>query len=344
MSNSIFREGGLHNTRRIGSDRYEFRISIPTDADGLTGRQCTKDSCSPGYFKIKQGTGITEVQTIAFCPYCRTSADPNDFVTKTQLDYALNHVENEAEIGIDHMIQESLGLGASRRKKIGGDMFSIEVKMDTPRSRFIPRPLEEVLRRDIICPNCTLEHAVFGIATWCPDCGEDIFLEHVRKELQIIEKVLSAVDSRHDELGARVAARDIENALEDVVSIFEAVLKIITRRHLLQSGLDKEKVDRILDKEIRNRFQNIATAVDSFRKHVGFELLEGIESDEIEALKFSFEKRHPITHNLGVVDRKYLEKVRTGELEGKEVLVTQQEVQKALEVVFAVISQAYSRI
>ncbi len=344
MSNSLFSEGGLHNISRIGSDRYEFRISIPADVDGLTGRQCTNDSCSPGYFKIKQGTGITEGQTLAFCPYCRTSADPNDFVTKAQLDYALTHVENEAEIGIDRMIQESLGLGASRRKKIGGGMFSIEVKMDAPRSRFIPRPLEEVLRRDIICPNCALEHAVFGIATWCPDCGEDIFLEHVRKELQVIEKVLSAVDSRHDELGARVAARDIENALEDVVSIFEAVLKIITRRHLLQSGLDKEKVDRILDKEIRNRFQNVTTAVDTFKKHVGIELLEGIESDAIEALRLAFEKRHPITHNLGVVDRKYLEKVRTGELEGKEVWVTQQEVQKALEVATAVISQAYSRI
>jgi ribosomal protein S27E len=36
--------------------------------------------------------------------------------------------------------------------------------------------IEEELRRDVTCPKCGLEHAVFGLASWCPDCGAIFFL------------------------------------------------------------------------------------------------------------------------------------------------------------------------
>ncbi|MHB8697734.1 MAG: hypothetical protein ACYC9J_06810 [Sulfuricaulis sp.] len=49
----------------------------------------------------------------------------------------------------------------------------------------------------------------------------------------------------------------------------------------------------------------------------------------------TFEKRHPITHNLGVVDKKYMQCARTAENEGKEVLVAETEVQAALDSVLA---------
>jgi len=79
----------------------------------------------------------------------------------------------------------------------------------------VHRPFEEELRRDLICPPCTLVHAVFGLATWCPDCGQDIFMVHVGKEFEVIRAMLGDVDRRRRELGPRVAARDIENALEE---------------------------------------------------------------------------------------------------------------------------------
>jgi hypothetical protein len=43
-------------------------------------------------------------------------------------------------------------------------------------------------------------------------------------------------------------------------------------------------------------------------------------------LVHTFEKRHPITHNLGVIDRKYLERMRSAEHEGREVMVTPDEI------------------
>lgn len=55
-----------------------------------------------------------------------------------------------------------------------------------------------------------------------------------------------------------------------------------------------------------------------------------MSEDESVQLSSAFNKRHPITHNLGVIDRKYLERARSAEDEGKEVLVSVEEVETAI--------------
>ncbi len=45
-------------------------------------------------------------------------------------------------------------------------------------------------------------------------------------------------------------------------------------------------------------------------------------------LNQALEKRHPITHNLGVVDRKYLERSRAAERHGREARIMATEVEK----------------
>ena len=257
MSDSLFNEGGPLNVRRTGKDEYEMRISIPEDEDGMVGRECPKEDCSSGYFKVKLGTGITENQEKAFCPYCRTEAEPSDFTTQAQKDYAIALAKNNAMDGINRMLKKSLGFDSTGKRKVGDGLFSIDMSLKPGRPDYVPRLIEEELRRDIVCPNCGLEQSVFGLATWCADCGQDIFLVHVDKEFQVLEKMLSVVDKRCDELGARVAGRDIENAIEDIVSIFEAVMKIITSRHLIKQGVQSDEIADILEKQIRNQYQNI---------------------------------------------------------------------------------------
>jgi hypothetical protein len=339
MSKSFLDDDGVFETRKIGPDQYEMQVPIPTD-DGLVGRECPNAECSPGYFKVKLGTGITEGQVQAYCPYCQQEGEPSDFTTQAQIDYALGVLKNEVIIGIDKSIQKALGLGSSHKKTFGSGMFKMEMSYKPSMPDYVPRPLEEELRRDIICPNCGLEHAVFGLATWCPDCGKDIFIWHVDTEFEVIQKVLSVIDKRREELGARVAGRDIENGLEDTVSVFEAVLKIITKKHLAKIGISPEEIIKRLEK-IRNSYQNINSAGETFRAQTGFELFHNASQDEVETLKTIFEKRHPITHNLGVVDKKYLERVRTGEVEGHEIRVTAQEVELAIEISRKIISSVY---
>ncbi len=205
------------------------------------------------------------------------------------------------------------------------------------------RPYEEVLRRDLTCPKCGLDHAVFGIATWCPDCNSDIFLTHVSKEYHVVRLILSDVDNRRERLGARVAARDIENALEDTVSIFEAVLRAMTRRYL-NVTFSSEETEEILKKRVGNKYQSITLGGEVAQQEFGIPLFSALSSDEYEVLKLIFEKRHPITHNLGIVDRKYLEKVASGELEGRDVRVSVEEVTQTIELCHKVLNDFYPKV
>jgi len=343
MSNEIFRNGGPLRAKRIGQETYEMRVNIPSDEQGMVGRECPDSNCSPAYFKVKPGTGIIEDQVDAYCPYCMTKADPRDFITESQKNYAVDLLKNEAIDGVNRVLQHALGIGPSGRKKIGSAPVSIEMTYKPGRTKSVYPPMEEQLRRDVTCSHCGLEQAVFGLATWCADCGEDIFLIHLAKEFEVVNKMLSAVEQRKADLGARVAGRDVENALEDLVSIFEAVLKIITKRYLIASELgDVEMVD-ILERKVGNRYQNIESATSTFKKYVGFSPFEIIPEADIDFLKTTFEKRHPITHNLGVVDKKYLERVRAGELEGREIRISPADLARALEISLKVLAYSYSR-
>jgi hypothetical protein len=337
----IFREGGPHQVRKTAPDQYELSVRIPTDEVGMTGRECPSGICSPGYFKVKPGTGITGHQTVAYCPYCRTCGEPSDFSTEAQLEYAKKVAINEAIGGVNDMVRQALGLDARGKKTIGGGLFSIEMSLDPARPSFVGRPVEEELRRDVICPQCGLQHAVFGLAVWCPDCGADLFMEHVRAELWIVRRILEVVPLRQEQLGARIAARDVENALEDLVSIFEAVLKAVCRLHLKARGRSDEQIATVLESRVRNRFQSVALAREAYQEVVGGELYGEEQATTISALTEMFEKRHPITHNLGVVDRKYMKRVEAGALPGREVRISATDVMHGTEIVERVLAHAY---
>jgi hypothetical protein len=339
----ILREGGPHNVRQVGTNQHELSVSVPTKADGYLGRECPDKQCAPAYFQVKPGTGLSG-QPVAYCAYCRTEDSPQAFATTEQVRYAKDHAVQEARKGVDDLLRESLGLDAAGRKRYGGGFLSIEISLKTSPAPPIAAPFEEELRRDVRCPGCTLDHAVFGLATWCPDCGADIFPVHLHAEASIIRRILTAVPDRHATLGARVAARDVENALEDAVSIFEAGLKSTTRRWLTTQGKSPQEIEAILATKIRNGFQNPDRAADLYKEVIGRDLFVGVTSVERTELVNTFAKRHPITHNLGVIDRQYLARARTGQLEGREIRVSPTEVDRALTLAHKVVTTAYQTL
>lgn len=340
MSKDLFRLGGPHNIWRVGSDRYEARIKLPADADGFVGRSCPAEDCSPGYFKVASDAEAS------VCPYCARKAEGGDFHTEEQVRYGKDVLMQEAEAGITSMLAEALGLPAQggRRTLGGGGLISLEMSFKPDGPKPARRPFEEELRRDLICSKCTARHAVFGLATWCPSCGQDIFVAHVQAEADVLRKVLGETAERRARLGARVAARDIENALEDVVSIFEAVLKVVVRRGLVRRGKTKDEADAVLKKDVKNGFQSISRGRVLVGELLGQDLFSGVREPDVERLRLIFEKRHPITHNLGIVDRKYLDQVRSGEREGREVRVSEDEALWALEQAVGILSTLYQRV
>lgn len=336
--NDLIRSNGPVKVKEAHGEHYALEISLPTERDGRLSRACVDDECSPGAFKVKPGTGITEGHVRAFCPYCRREGAPPDFATREQIRYAQDLVVCEAEEGVQRMLKSALGLDSSGRRNFGGGLFSMEMTVRSPPRRVVRRPAEDQIRRDVTCPHCGLEHTVFGLARWCPDCGKEIFLTHVEAEFNVIRKMIADVDRREDALGVRVALRDLENGLEDVVSIFEAVMRQITRQRLQENSMAAEEIERKM-RLIGNAYQSINRAADNFRQTFGVDLLTACTGEERAHLQSVFEKRHPIAHNLGVVDRKYLGRVQVADREGREVLVTANELLHAIDIALKIFAQ-----
>jgi hypothetical protein len=329
VSKELLSEGGPHKIKKTGHDEYTFRISIPENSDGRLARECPSAECSPGYFKVKIGTGITEGQEVAYCPYCRTEAKPSEFTTKEQIRFAKDIVLREAHEGAERMIKDALGIGPSGERNLSEGFISIGLSYKPGLKPHVHRPFEEEVKRDILCPSCGLDHSVYGLAIWCADCGEDIFLTHVEAELDVIKIMLSDIDRRREKLGIRIAAKDLENCLEDTVSIFEAVMRALVKRYLIMGGTSNEDVEKFY-KKIGNAFQNIRRTNDILEEYIDIPLLNILTQKEFVSLGNTFEKRHPITHNLGVVDKKYIERARSAEKEGREVLISQEDIEDAI--------------
>lgn len=322
MNRRLFRNGGPLNAKYLGNSQYNLSIDLPTDSDGRLARECPANDCSPGYFKVKLGTGLSG-QDEAYCPYCRQRAAGNDFATQEQARYAKDLVLREAHKGIRGMMRDALGLGASGRRSLGGGLLSIELRDESRPLPPVRRPFEDEVRRDVICPHCTLDQTVFGLATWCADCGQDIFLTHVIAELEVTRRMVGDVGRRGELLGKRVASKDLENCLEDLVTIFEAALKAMVRRALALRDEASEQIQARLQK-IGNAFQSVRRCREQVKDVLGFDLGTDPLWDRLAA---AFEKRHPVAHNLGVIDRKYLERVQVAEAEGREVRIDAAEIE-----------------
>ena len=337
----LFREGGPFKVRRTGPNEHEVSVPVPLDEAGMFGRTCPNEECAPGYFKVKAGTGVLGPHD-GFCPYCGQRSASAEFHTKDQWRYAKEVAVEEAVDGLGHIVKDKLRLGSDGRRTIGGGLVSFDLSLTGGSRSPVQHPREEVLRRDVICDGCGLAHAVFGLAVWCPDCGKDIFVAHVKEEFETVRRIVGDVGEREKRLGVRVAVRDLENALEDVVSILECSLKALIRRGLCERVGDADAEKSV--SAMGNACQNLARAEKEVREKLSIELFEGIEDERLARNQVVFEKRHPITHNLGIVDPKFLRRVRSGGSLGREVWVNSDEVLEAVRLVEDLVVNLQSRL
>jgi hypothetical protein len=338
----LFPEGGPLKVKKVGKDQYSMQVAIDhAEEDGRIGRKCPNGDCSPAYFRVTPGTGLTN-QSTAFCPYCRNESPPSDFISDEQKRYAIDMLKQQLAKGVQDTIRNALGLSSTNRRQLSGGLLSVSMEFKPGRIPAPQRPDEGILRRDVTCPECGLVHSVFGFAAWCPDCGRDIFATHIAAEIAVVRAMLTDVGRRSQALGPRVAASDVENAVEDLVSIFEATLKIEIRRRFQAAGQSEPEIDAAM-KRLGSRLQNVDQAILAID-----EMCEDVSlfQDRIVAdrLNCTFQKRHPITHNLGVIDKKYLDRVRSGDQLGSEVRVSPTEVEAALNDVLAVLVSFHTRL
>jgi len=184
-----------------------FTIQLPIDGNGLVGRQCTKNDCGK-YFKIKPGTGLPK-PTQAFCPYCGHADDPSDFVTDEQKEYMLSVVGNQVMAEAAQQLKKhEFNIPARGAFGIG---FSLKIS-------HTPEPIRYVVEREIetslTCDRCALDYAIYGVFAFCPDCGSHNSLQILRKNIEVISKLMRL----GQDADADVAEHLISDALENAVS------------------------------------------------------------------------------------------------------------------------------
>jgi|AntAceMinimDraft_16_1070373.scaffolds.fasta_scaffold06695_7 Zn ribbon nucleic-acid-binding protein len=275
----------------------EIKLKMPTDIHGFVGRECPV--CKK-YFKIKFGTGLKNPAP-CHCPYCNHIAPHDQFWTIEQINYAKsvasNYVSNE-------LLKT---LKKSEVKSKPNQLISFEIKVKG-RPTSIDYYSERDLEQYVCCKNCTLEYAIYGKFSYCPDCGihnsHEIFITNI----ELFKKLFLLCQNSEPAISKLI----IEDALENSISVFDG-----SCRNTL----------KLKDSSHNISFQNIYNVRNKLIKKYGFDIALGINKKDWDKIILAFQKRHLLAHNLGVVDQEYINKTNSdSRLLGKEVSITQEEV------------------
>lgn len=305
----------MNHLRRLGNS---MSISIPADEDGFIGRECPQADCE-GYFKIEFGTGLKGTGLPCHCPYCDHTADQNHFATKAQIEYA----KSIAIRKVTDAIYKDLKRLEFNHKPRGAFGLGISMKISQFRRTPIHKYREKQLETEIVCNNCTLRYAVYGVFAFCPDCGQHNSFQILEKNLEVVEKTLS--------LAAKIDDKDvskmlIENALEDCVSAFDGFGREICRVHA-EKASNSKRAEKVSFQDLQGTQKNLSALFD-------IDLADGITAQEWEEVICGFQKRHLLSHKMGVIDEVYIRKTNDiNAIVGRKVTLTSGEVSEVARIV-----------
>lgn len=269
----------------------EISVKIEPDADGYTGRECP--TCEK-YFKIKFGTGLPG-DPDCHCPYCNHTGPQKEFWTKQQIDYAQS-------IAMHQLSGQFLAqLKKLERRPDPRAMISIGFKV-----KGSPTPIayyrEDELEERVTCSACTMEYTIYGAFGFCPDCGVHNSLQIVGANFDLVLRALDLAKAAPVELAAKL----IDNALEDAVSCFD--------------GFGREYC---ATQPFKVSFQSIEGAKDKLLRETGFDLAASLDASAWGFVKEQFQKRHLLAHKLGIIDADYVGKTGCAQsLLGRKVTIT----------------------
>lgn len=302
--------------RHLSNIGNQIKISLPTDENGYLGRECPNPDCK-GYFKIVPGTGLSDV-TDCRCPYCGHTVDQSEFATPDQIEYAKSVALRKIA---DALVKDLKRLEFEvKPKRPFGIGLSMKVKPGRPHPIHWYR--EKALETHVECSNCTLKYAVFGVFAFCPDCGQHNSLQILGKNLELVVKMLDLAAT----VELEVVERLIENGLEDCVSAFDGFGREICRIHAKKAA-DPAKVENL-------SFQNLEGVKSNLAQLFGLDIAGGLAVEEWNVAVRGFQKRHLLSHKMGVVDAEYVRKSGdTQAVVGRKVSVPANEVRELVRIV-----------
>ena len=285
----LFRQGMIPILRETGnikifkvSKGMEKFISIPikSDEDGLFGRECPNKNCL-GYFKIQFGTGLKGEGLPCYCPYCGHKGDQNSFWTEDQQ----KHIQSHALRYIQGEFSKIFKTIERRPKPMAAIGISITYKEGRPHPIHYYR--EKKLEQEVVCENCTLRYAIYGVFGYCPDCGNHNSLQILKTNFSIVEKMLALAESSEKIIKEKL----IENALEDAVSAMDGYGRELCKVFANKST-NPVKTSNL-------SFQNITGVQSNLVQLFSVDISAAVTTQEWSELNKLFQKRHLLSHKMG---------------------------------------------
>jgi hypothetical protein len=295
-----------------------FNVPIRPDKDGYLGRECPAKSCR-GYFKITPGTGV-KGPAPCHCPYCGHSSKMRDFATRAQIEYAKSIVVRQVTDAL-HQDLKDMEFNHPPRGPFG---IGISMKVTQGAPYPIRHYREKELETEVVCDNCTLRYAIYGVFGWCPDCGAHNSVQILGKNLELAKKELALAQSLDKELAEHL----IGDALENVVSAFD--------------GFGREVCER---KGTEIRFQSLSAARRRVQEVFGFDFADGLAAGEWQTACRVFQKRHLLAHKMGVIDEDYVQKANdAGAIVGRKIRLAADEVGAAIAIIETLGGRLYAGV
>jgi len=337
----IFHDMKKYRTGRSSEGNDLFNIPLKADEDGMIGRECPNEDCQPKYFKMSMtipdeiSKKIEDFSQIDLtCPYCGMVDNMQHYHTKSQIEWIKSMMFRDVAKTFQNMLKSSF----KPMPRTSKGMFSISITYKPGHLPSVRHYVEEKLKQTVVCDDCGYNYAVYGISFHCPLCGNGNLIQHLNRSANIIRVLLEEHERVSQERGQEVGQQMVGNALEDVVGLFEAFLKHIYQYEIKRRFSKEDAEAKIM--KIRVNFQRLEGAEALLSKDLGFTLFAECDQEDRNFLQEQFLKRHVLTHNLGLVDKKYIEKAQVYEKQGAELDIKSIDVTKALEIVVGVVNTA----
>jgi len=306
----------MRNLRNFGN---QISVSLPTDEKGMLSRECP--DCK-SIFKIKPGTGLKGENLSCYCPYCGWKAEPSDFHTREQIEYAKSVALNQ----LTHALQRDLkewGKELERNTRNSLIKLKVDFKGDLRPIRYYQ---EKQLESYITCEVCSLEYAIYGVFAFCPDCGTHNSIQILNKNMELITKEINFANMVDDK---ELSEHLIEDALENTVSAFDGFGRATC------SAYSSKSIDENEAKNIS--FQNIQNARKRAYKLFRVDIASVINEKDWELVVHCFQKRHLLAHTMGVIDDEYITKSKDpSAIRGRKISIEQDEIYKLMQLLLKI--------
>ncbi|MUT27258.1 MULTISPECIES: hypothetical protein [Mesorhizobium] len=300
---------------RVGGTGSKMQLTIqpPKTPDGRVYRYSPNLAAHPRHFVLGERVAgfvadpnkVTRMKHApgtpgTVCPYSGVRAEDAEFLHPDDRKAAIKMVEHAALEDIQDAISDMF-VGVARGSK------SLSYKPAPRRNRPRPRFGRRDLMRLLVCDCCGRDYGVFAIALFCPDCGALNLALHFAREAELVGQQVDLAEALGKDR-QELAYRLLGNAHEDVLTAFEATLKVAYAYRIQNRPPGAAPV-----KPLGNDFQNVDKGRKRFDEF-SFDPFAELDAQELAMLSLNIQKRHLIGHNLGVVDAKFVQHAKEAKL------------------------------